>query len=78
MKAKEREINARKFTNKIYKCLALLGERSDLLSTVGSWRDSLPDEDVLEALDSWIEDQKTNRIYITIIIVKLTKALVNF
>jgi hypothetical protein len=31
----------------------LLGAKSDLLGTVGSWGDTLPDENVLAALKSW-------------------------
>lgn len=37
----------------IYRCLVLLGAKSDLLGTVGSWRDSLPDEEVLSGLKAW-------------------------
>jgi len=37
----------------IYRSLVLLGAESDLLSTVGSWGESLPDEDVLASLRAW-------------------------
>ena len=33
--------------------LSLLGAKSDLLGTVGSWKDCLPDEDVLAGLRAW-------------------------
>jgi len=45
------------FARKMYLCVQLLGGQSDILSTIGSWRDTLPDEDVLEALDFWINDK---------------------
>jgi hypothetical protein len=45
------------FARKMYLCVQLLGGRSDILSVIGSWRDSLPDEDIFEALDSWIDDK---------------------
>jgi hypothetical protein len=45
------------FARKMYLCVQLLGGQSDILSTIGSWRDSLSDEDVFEALDSWIDDK---------------------
>lgn len=37
----------------IYRALVLLGAGSDLLGSVGSWGDSLPDEDVLAGLCAW-------------------------
>jgi len=37
----------------IYKAFVLLGAGSDLLGTIGSWEDSLPDEDVLCNLYVW-------------------------
>jgi hypothetical protein len=39
----------------IYCALVLLGAGSDLLGTVGSWGDCLPDEDVLDGLRCWNE-----------------------
>jgi len=44
------------FARKMYLCVQLLGDRSDILSVIGSWRDSLSDDHVFEALDSWIDD----------------------
>jgi hypothetical protein len=41
--------------NEISKALSLLGAKSDLLGTVGSWKDCLPDEDVLAGLKAWNE-----------------------
>lgn len=37
------------------KCVACLGGKSDILGTIGSWKDTLPDEDVLASLKSWLE-----------------------
>lgn len=45
------------FARKMYLCVQLLGGRSDILSVIGSWRYSLSDEDIFEALDSWIDDK---------------------
>ena len=45
------------FARKMYFCVQLLGGMSDILSVIGSWRDSLSDEQVFEALDSWIDDK---------------------
>jgi hypothetical protein len=39
----------------IYRALVLLGAEFDLLGTVGSWGDSLPDDDVLAGLRQWNE-----------------------
>ncbi len=43
----------RAIVNEIYRSLLLLGAKSDLLGTVGSWGDSLPEEDVLANLKGW-------------------------
>lgn len=37
----------------IYRALVLLGAENDLLGTIGSWGESLPDEDVLANLRAW-------------------------
>lgn len=50
-----REDNEKSFARKMYLCVELLGGQSDILSTIGSWRDTLSDEDVLGALDVWID-----------------------
>ena len=39
----------------IYKTLALLGADFSLLGTVASWKDSLPDENVLSGIRAWNE-----------------------
>jgi hypothetical protein len=39
----------------LYKTLELLGADHGLLGTVGSWKDCLPDEDVLANLKGWNE-----------------------
>ena len=41
--------------NEIYRAFVLLGAESDLLGTVGSWGDSLSEEDVLSGLRCWNE-----------------------
>ena len=43
----------REIVNEIYRAFALLGAEADLLGTVGSWGDSLPDEHVLANLRAW-------------------------
>jgi hypothetical protein len=48
------EIN-REIVRELYRSLVLLGADNDLLGTVGSWGDSLPDEDVLANLQGWNE-----------------------
>jgi hypothetical protein len=39
--------------SELYQTLVLLGAGSDLLGTVGSWGDSLPEENVLSGLKAW-------------------------
>lgn len=43
----------RPIVHEIYRALVLLGAGNDLLGTVNSWKDSLPDEDVLANLQAW-------------------------
>jgi hypothetical protein len=42
-----------KIVSELYRTLVLLGADHQLLGTVGSWGDSLTDEDVLANLMSW-------------------------
>ena len=49
---KEREI-----IGEIYRAFVLLGVESDLLGTIGSWRDSLSDDEVAAGLKTWNEDR---------------------
>ena len=44
-----------KIVQEINYALSLLGAKSDLLGTVGSWKDTLSDEDVLVGLKAWNE-----------------------
>ena len=37
----------------LYRTLILLGAESDVLGVVGSWGNSLPEEDVLASLKAW-------------------------
>jgi hypothetical protein len=39
----------------VYRAFVLLGAKSDLLGTIGSWEESLPDADVLANLKGWNE-----------------------
>jgi hypothetical protein len=39
--------------SELYRALVLLGAKSDLLGTVGSWGDSLPEAEVLSSLRAW-------------------------
>lgn len=43
----------REIVNEVYRALVLLGADSDLLGTIGSWGDSLPESDVLANLKGW-------------------------
>jgi hypothetical protein len=42
------------FARRIYECLESLGAKSDLLSTVNSWRKSLSDEECIFYLDCYL------------------------
>lgn len=39
--------------SELYRALVLLGAQSDLLGTVGSWGDSIPETEVLSGLRAW-------------------------
>ncbi len=43
----------REIINELYRAFVLLGARMDLLSIVGSWKDSLSDQDVLSGVKAW-------------------------
>lgn len=45
----------REIMDEIYRALVLLGAESDLLGVIGSWRESLPNEDVLAEIRAWNE-----------------------
>jgi hypothetical protein len=45
----------RKIALELYRTFVLFGADFDLLSTVGSWGDSLPDEDVLASIKHYNE-----------------------
>ena len=47
--------NQREIIAELYRSLVLLSADNDLLGTVASWGDSLPDEDVLANLKGWNE-----------------------
>lgn len=36
--------------NELYRSFALLGQKSDLLSVIGSWKDTLSDDDIFKIL----------------------------
>jgi hypothetical protein len=48
-----KSIPNQEIVGELYRALVLLGADSGLLGTVGSWGDSLPDEDVLANLRGW-------------------------
>ena len=43
----------REIVGELYRTLVLLGADNGLLGTVGSWGESLPDDDVLANLKGW-------------------------
>ncbi len=43
----------REIIGELYRTLVLLGGDSEILGTVGSWRDCLPDKEVLSGLRAW-------------------------
>ena len=43
----------REIIREVYRSLALLGADHELLGSVGSWGDSLPETDVLDGLQAW-------------------------
>jgi hypothetical protein len=45
--------NQREIVMELYRTLVLLGADSELLGTVGSWGDCLPEREVLSGLRSW-------------------------
>jgi len=47
--------------SEIYRALELLGANRELLATVGSWADTLDDEEVLKLLKHWNESEETQR-----------------
>ena len=49
----EKDNMDRKIIIELYHSLALLGAKMDLLGTVGSWKDSMSDEDTLSSLKAW-------------------------
>lgn len=44
--------------DEISRSISLLGGQSDILGTIGSWKDTLSDEDVLSCLKSWNKAKK--------------------
>ena len=42
--------------NEVYRALVFLGASRELLGTVGSWGDTLPDEEILRVLKRWNEE----------------------
>lgn len=45
----------RRIVREVYRTAVLLGAGSDLLTVIGSWGDSLPDDEVLAGLAAWNE-----------------------
>lgn len=44
-----------KIKHLLYDCVAELGGQSDILGTIGSWKETISDEQVLGALQVWLE-----------------------
>jgi len=57
------------FARKMYLCAQLLGAKSDLLSTIGSWRQEMDDQTTFDCLDAWIDatikEQQSSLDYVT-------------
>jgi hypothetical protein len=47
------EVADRQIVLELYRAVVLLGGQSDLLGVIGSWKDSLPNDDVLAGLKAW-------------------------
>jgi len=47
--------------SEIYRAMELLGADRQLLGTVGSWGDTLDDEEVLKLLKHWNESEEAHR-----------------
>ena len=62
--------------NLLNECVAELGGLSDILSTIGSWKDTLSDEDVLGALQVWLD--ATQRIKLSQLSIIPTKRRAKF
>jgi len=43
------------FAQKVYLVVQLLGGQSDILATIGSWRQEVDDQTTFDCLDAWIE-----------------------
>lgn len=52
----------REIIDQIYQAFELLGAQSDLLGTIGSWKDSLPDYEVLAGLKAWNEATRAEQV----------------
>jgi hypothetical protein len=52
---------AEEIRSEIYRALEILGADSGLLATVGSWGDTLDDEEVLRFLRGWNAEAVTER-----------------
>ncbi len=51
-----KEPSLTQFESRMYQLCSLLGAKSDLLSTIGSYRDCATEAEVIEWLDEWIAD----------------------
>ena len=50
-----------KIIDQIAKAISLLGGKNDILGSICSWKDTLPDVEVLNGLESW-NDWKRNEL----------------
>lgn len=51
----EKANNTELIAHKVYRVIEMLGGDSIILSIIGSWGDTLTDEEVIDHLDSWIK-----------------------
>ena len=51
------EESERKVLKQLYKIIIVLGGKSDLLGIIGSWKDTMTDEEVERDLKFWLEHQ---------------------
>lgn len=44
--------------NLLYKCIDQLGGESDILGTIGSWKETISDSQVASSLQCWLDVQR--------------------
>ena len=46
--------------NLLYECIAHLGGLSDILGTIGSWKETISDTQAASSLQCWLDVRKSN------------------